>query len=248
MASASRGLVSAPGRPQETPPPPAPRPQERDPRILKEQYDTLPQQRQAASLGMWVFLATEVLLFGGLFLGYTVYRTTYPEAWRLASQHTYYWFGTVNTAVLLTSSLTMALAVSAAQDRPEDGRRKGLIAWLLLTALLGALFMGIKLWEYSRDLSDHSLPGHGFDFGAYPAASAGPAALFWSFYWLMTGLHAFHLTVAILLVLAMVVLAAKGKIWSENDTPVRMTALFWHLVDVIWVFLYPLLYLVGTRH
>jgi len=215
--------------------------------ILKEQYDDLPQQREAATFGMWVFLGTEVLLFGGMFLGYTAYRWFYPEAWQHASRHTYYWFGTVNTAVLLTSSLTMALAVSAAQDRPANGSRHGLLRWLLITALLGIAFLGIKLVEYSRDIADRSVPGHGFDVHAYPPADAGPAQLFWSFYWVMTGVHAVHLTVAIGLVLSMVVLTLRNRIWSENDTPVRLTALFWHLVDVIWVFLYPMLYLVGKR-
>ncbi len=204
--------------------------------VLAEQFDDLDQQREADTLGMWVFLATEVLLFSTLILGFVVYRFLYPEAWHVGTEHTKFWIGSANTAVLLTSSLVMALAVHAA----KEARWKA-VTWLLVgTAALGALFLGLKGLEYYLDLHEGFWPGAGFDVG-------GPlrqqVELFVVFYYCMTGLHALHMTIGIGVVLTMAILAHRGTM--RGHMHVEMTGLYWHLVDIVWLFLYPLLYLAG---
>ncbi len=209
--------------------------------LLAEQFETLEQQREAATLGMWVFLATEVLFFGGLFMAYTYARFSYPEVVEQASRHLNALIGGVNTAVLLLSSLMMALAVKAAQL----GRRKPLVLFLTLTALLGVLFLGLKAIEYHEDYVDHLVPGIAA-FG-FPGTEAGHAALFFWIYFAMTGLHAIHVTAGIVLLSIMAALAWRGRFSPEYHTPVEVTGLYWHFVDIVWVFLFPLLYLAGHR-
>lgn len=209
---------------------------------VKMQFDDLAQQREADTLGMWVFLATEVLLFGGLFLGYTVYRQAYPKAFAAASHHLDIVLGTLNTAILLTSSLTMALAVLAVQAN----RRRLLLFFLSLTALLGAIFLSIKFFEYHKEMQEGLVPLRGFDFH-FKGHQPEKAQMFFNFYFAMTGLHALHLTVGILITLVMIGLASRMKNQTALENHIEIAGLYWHLIDVIWVFLFPLLYLI-ERH
>jgi cytochrome c oxidase subunit 3 len=207
---------------------------------LKEQFMDLGQQREADLLGMWVFLATEVLFFGGLFMAYIVYRWRFPMAFDEASNHLHVALGTINTLVLLFSSFTMALAVHCAQL----GRRTLLAVLLLLTALLGAGFLAIKFFEWHLEAVDALLPGARFSyFGPHHNA----AQLFFWLYFGMTGLHALHLSIGVLIVLVVAARALRGAYPVEHHTTVEVVGLYWHYVDIVWLFLYPLLYL-GGRH
>lgn len=204
---------------------------------LEEQYDDQEQQREAYNLGMWVFIATEIMLFGALFLAFTVYRLTYPATFAAAGRHLDVPLGSLNTAVLLTSSLTMALAVHAA----SAGKRRGrLVAALLATAALGAIFLAIKGIEYSQEFAEGLFPGRGF---VWTEAGEPRARLFFYFYFLLTGLHALHLTIGIVIVLGTAFFAWRGRFPPENDTPLDMVGLYWHLIDIVWVFIFPALYL-----
>jgi len=205
------------------------------------QFDSLDQQREAAALGMWVFLVTEVLFFGGLFTAYVVYRWSWAADFARASRRLDVTLGTVNTAVLIASSLTMALAVRAAQL----GRRRGVVGFLLGTMGLGSVFLGIKLLEYSHKAHEHLFPGPGFRFEG--AADLRPAELFFSLYFAMTGLHALHMIVGIGVLGALLWPAARGRFTAASHNWVEGAGLYWHFVDLVWIFLFPLLYLVG-RH
>jgi cytochrome c oxidase subunit 3 len=207
---------------------------------LAHQFDDLAQQRETATLGMWMFLATEVLFFGGLFTTYLVYRIWYPDAFVAASHELLIWAGTTNTAVLITSSLTMALAVHAAQT----GERRQLVMFLVVTMVLGASFLGIKAFEYYTEFVEHHVPGFGFTF---EAPYAQHAQLFFSLYFLMTGLHALHMIIGLGIMSVMVWLSLNGTITTEYYNPVEIAGLYWHFVDIVWIFLFPLLYLIG-RH
>jgi cytochrome c oxidase subunit 3 len=208
---------------------------------LAHQFDDLEQQKEAATLGMWVFLVTEVLFFGGLFMVYTVYRSWYPREFAASSRELVVWAGTVNTFVLITSSLTMALAVHAAQL----GRRRPLVTFLLLTMLLGCVFLGIKAFEYYTEWKEHHIPGAGFHFSE--AELAPHAQIFFSLYFLMTGLHALHMVIGLGIMSVMVWWASSGIITEEYNSPIEISGLYWHFVDIVWIFLFPLLYLIG-RH
>ena len=207
---------------------------------LAGQFDDLTQQHEAANLGMWVFLVTEILFFGGLFAGYTIYRTMYPEAFRAASHHLDLLLGSVNTAVLITSSLTMALAVHSAQA----GRRQALMWFLLLTLVLGGVFLGIKGTEYVHKYEEALVPGLRF---GYSGPHASQVQLFLIFYFVMTGLHAFHMLVGIGLLGVLTGLAWRGHFSAGHYAPVETSGLYWHFVDIVWIFLFPLLYLVGLH-
>jgi cytochrome c oxidase subunit III len=213
--------------------------------VLAHQFDTLPQQREAQALGMWIFLATELLIFGALFTGYVVYRARDPYDFAVASMHLNLPIGALNTLILLTSSLTMALAVHAAQT----GRKRALVRCLLLTALLGMAFMAFKAVEYATDYRDQLVPRLAFDPQQWRDLSANPnhVQLFLMFYYVMTGLHGVHVMVGIGLIAVMAVLAQRGRFPAENYMPVELTGLYWHFVDIVWIFLLPLLYLIGTR-
>ena len=203
---------------------------------LAEQFDDMAQQKDAATLGMWTFLATEVLFFGGMFLGYITYRHAYPDVFAHASRHTLLTYGTINTAVLLTSSLTMALAVRAAQI----DSKKWLVRFLLITVFLGCCFLGVKGLEYYDDLKEHLWPGPNFTKELPPTGQ-----IFWFLYWGMTGLHAIHVTVGIGLLSLIAGMSARGRFSSYYHTPVEISGLYWHFVDIVWIFLYPLLYLIN---
>lgn len=187
---------------------------------------------------MWIFLITEIMFFGGLFAGYVVYRNAYPEAFAEASRHLGVVLGAVNTAVLICSSLTMALAVDAAQT----GKRKALVGFLLLTILLGSVFLGIKVMEYSHKFHEHLVPGSAFVFEGPHAAQA---QIFFSFYFAMTGMHALHMIIGIIILAVLVYLSWHGRFSPIYYAPVDLTGLYWHFVDIVWIYLFPLLYLIG---
>lgn len=207
---------------------------------LAHHFDNLEQQAEATTLGMWVFLVTEVLFFGGLFLVYTVYRTWYPQAFAAASHELVVWAGTLNTAVLITSSLTMALAVNAAQS----GERRLLLLFLALTMTLGCVFLGVKAFEYYTEFREHHLPGPGF---AFEVEHFRHAQIFFSLYFLMTGLHALHMIIGLGIMSVMLWWSYRGVITREYYSPIEISGLYWHFVDIVWIFLFPLLYLIG-RH
>ncbi len=205
---------------------------------LAEQFDDMPQQTEASTLGMWTFLGTEILFFGALFMSYIVYRHTYYEAFGLASRHTEIIHGTVNTALLLTSSFTMSLAIHAAQK----GKNKPVFGWLLLTIFLGCCFLGVKGLEYKSDIEEHLVPGANFKPDLPPQAQ-----IFWFLYWLMTGVHSLHLLAGIGVLIVIAWMARRRRFSESYHNPVVISGLYWHFVDVIWVWLYALLYLIN-RH
>jgi len=206
--------------------------------ILAPQFDTLEQQHDTRTFGMWVFLATELMLFGGLFTAYAAYRAQYPDVFAEASRHLNLTLGSVNTVVLILSSLTMALAV----QRAQLSKRFGTIFFLMLTNALGTLFMLIKGVEYYQHFVDHLVPGLTF---VYFGGHAQQAPLFFLLYFAMTGLHTIHLTIGIGLVAVMIERALFGQFSRGNYAAVEITGLYWHFVDIIWIFLFPLLYLAG---
>jgi cytochrome c oxidase subunit 3 len=247
---------------------------------LQHHFDTMAQQKEAAVIGMWVFLLTEILFFGGLFVAYMIYRIWYFDAFAEASRSLDITLGLLNTAVLIGSSLTMAMAVRSAQTN----KRKATVNWLILTMILGAVFLGVKVIEYADKFEHHHVPGPSFvwaaehpapgaeggaehaattsaEGGAAPAAAAGehrqltlsPAQLqqttqlYFSLYFTMTGLHALHMIIGIGLMSVITWMAWKGKFDEHYYTPVEMSGLYWHFVDIVWIFLFPLLYLV-ERH
>ena len=207
---------------------------------VAHQFDDAQQQREAAELGMWAFLLTELMLFGGFFAGYAAYRYAYPEAFIEGSSHLDVMLGGINTAVLIFSSLTMALAVREAQL----GRRTGIIINLIVTIIFGVVFLGIKAVEYSHKIHEHLVPGPNFQLDV---AASNNVQLFFSFYFAMTGTHAFHMIIGIGLMIWLIIKARGGDFSPEYYAPVEMTGLYWHFVDIVWIFLYPLLYLLG-RH
>ncbi|MFN8005619.1 MAG: cytochrome c oxidase subunit 3 family protein [Terriglobia bacterium] len=207
---------------------------------LAHHFDTVEQQRESTSLGMWVFLAQEVMFFGGLFLAYLVYRNAYPIAFAEASHHLSVPLGGTNTVVLISSSLTIALAVYAA----ETGKRRMLMSCLLLTLFLGLAFLGIKTVEYHDKYVHHLIPGLGF---SYHGPHAPQARIFFGLYFVMTGMHALHMIIGMGLLVWLMVLTQKGRFSPEYNSPVELFGLYWHFVDIVWIFLFPLLYLIGLH-
>ena len=205
---------------------------------LAEQFDDIEQQHLSATFGMWVFLVTEVMLFGGMFTAYASYRLLYPEGFAEGSRHMDLMLGGINTAVLTVSSLTMALSVHAART----GDRRTLIGFLGATILLGLVFLAIKAIEYWQHYHEQLVPGLRFSF-------EGPLAkqveLFFLFYFIMTGIHALHLTIGVGVVSVLLILSWRGQFAPEAQDPVEVTGLYWHFVDIVWIFLLPLLYLFG---
>jgi cytochrome c oxidase subunit 3 len=208
---------------------------------LREQFDTAEQQKDASTLGMWIFLITEIMFFGGMFLAYTIYRGTYFQVFALASSSLNAMIGAANTAVLLCSSFTMVLAVRAAQL----GKREALIIFLILTLLLGIAFLGVKAYEWNVKFQEHHVPGPTFHLEG--TGEQGHAQLFFSLYFAMTGLHALHMVVGCGILTWLLILSVKGRFTPEYMTPVDIAGLYWHFVDIIWIFLFPLLYLID-RH
>jgi cytochrome c oxidase subunit 3 len=236
---------------------------------LAHHFEDLEQQHESMNLGMWAFLGTEVMFFGGLIGSYMVYRFTSPDVWGAASRHLNVGLGTFNTVVLLSSSLAMALAVHGG----ETGDRKAQVRYLLLTIVLGTAFLMVKGVEYYQEYRDHLIPGPEFsvealdlkplgDQSTQTRASASDlsitpdqfrnrrAELFFVFYFFMTGLHALHMIIGLVLLAIMVVMARRGRFTAEYSAPLELSGLYWHFIDIVWVFLYPLLYLVSlhTQH
>jgi cytochrome c oxidase subunit 3 len=245
---------------------------------LQHHFDTMAQQKEASVLGMWVFLLTEILFFGGLFVAYMIYRIWYFDAFAEASRSLSLFWGGLNTAVLIGSSLTMAMAVRSAQTN----KRSATVNWLILTMILGTVFLGVKVIEYADKFEHHHVPGQHFVWAAEHAAPTSaeatvgkPAAeggaehaaaatehralslspqqlqqttqLYFSLYFTMTGLHALHMIIGIGIMLVITWMSWKGKFDEHYYTPVEMAGLYWHFVDIVWIFLFPLLYLV-ERH
>jgi cytochrome c oxidase subunit 3 len=209
-------------------------------------FESLSDQKEAATFGMWLFLVTEVMFFGGFFLVYTVYRNQYLHAFVMSSHHLNLTLGAANTAVLICSSLTMAMAVHAA----ALGKRRATVAWLLATVVLGSVFLGVKVVEYKDKFDHHLVPGASFDAEALHLTGddARHAQTFFSLYFGMTGLHALHMIIGIPIILVMAAQAQRGRFSREYHTPVELTGLYWHFVDIVWIFLFPLLYLIGRHH
>jgi len=203
------------------------------------QYASLDQQGDVAQVGMWVFLVNETIFFGALIFTYFLYRTFYSHDFDIAAKDAVLWCGSVNFALLVTSSLTMVLAINAA----AQGRRRAMIWLLVATVALGCLFLGVKGFEYYLDYQDKVVPV--VNYQAKPGE--GPAGeLFWFFYWVATGLHAIHLTIGIGLVLYMLLWRIRrGEITPAYFAPLEVVGIYWSFVDTVWLFLYPCIYLVG---
>jgi cytochrome c oxidase subunit III len=220
---------------------------------LQHHFENLEQQREAGTLGMWVFLVTELMFFGGMFLAYTLYRSKYPEAFAIASNHLDIKLGAINTAVLIFSSFTMAMAVYSTQV----GKRRAQIISLVLTIILGLAFLGIKAVEYHEKYVDHLIPGSlipGNPFNPNPetmhlspGVSMQHVQMFYWIYFAMTGMHALHMIIGVGLLLVLLYFSVKGRYSPEYHNPVEVIGLYWHFVDIVWIFLFPLLYLLG-RH
>jgi cytochrome c oxidase subunit III len=207
------------------------------------QFETIEQQRDAGSLGMWTFLVTEILFFGGMFTSYTIYRALHLESFITGSHLLKVQFGATNTAVLIISSLTMALAIRAAQTGKS---KKNIIGWLILTMILGAAFIAIKLrFEWYADYVEGIVPGVSWH---YHGPNGPGVKLFMCFYFFMTGLHALHMVVGLGLLTVLVIMTARNRFSDQYYAPLEISGLYWHFVDIVWIFLFPLLYLIGGRY
>ncbi|HWN41293.1 MAG TPA: cytochrome c oxidase subunit 3 family protein [Thermoanaerobaculia bacterium] len=225
---------------------------------LQHHFDNLEQQKEASTLGMWLFLVTEIMFFGGLFTTYVVYRSSWPREFMAASSTLDWKLGAFNTAVLILSSLTMALAIWAAQVN----RRKQVVFYLIATMILGLVFLGVKAVEYADKFEHHHVPGPNFVWsedaygeGGHAAAAPTPeqaafahhVEIFFSLYFIMTGLHAVHMICGIGVLAFLLVPSWKGRYNSAYHNPLECTGLYWHFVDIVWIFLFPLLYLLGAH-
>jgi cytochrome c oxidase subunit III len=212
---------------------------------LREQFDTEEQQKDASTLGMWVFLITEIMFFGGMFLAYTIYRTTFPNVFGLASSSLNLPIGATNTCVLLLSSFTMVMAVRAAQL----GQKRMIIFFLIITMLFGFAFLGIKAYEWTEKFEEHHVPAQAsFHLdGLTGPDQQGHAKLFFSLYFAMTGLHALHMVVGVCILSFIIWQTARNTYSTKYYTPVDIAGLYWHFVDIVWIFLFPLFYLID-RH
>jgi len=208
------------------------------------------QQRDAATLGMWLFLATEIMFFGGMFCAYLIYRYWYYDEFAAGSRSIDIWLGTINTAVLICSSLTVALGVRAAQM----GKRKLLVTLLLITIVFGLAFLGIKGLEWYQKFEEHHVPGHSFnasDLEKPPYSHGGidqrHEQIYFSLYFAMTGLHALHMIIGVGIFVFLTYYAWRGRYTPKYYTPVEIGGLYWHFVDVVWIYLFPLLYLIDRK-
>jgi len=209
---------------------------------LREQFDTAAQQKDASTLGMWIFLITEVMFFGGMFLAYSIYRAKYPDVFAVASSSLNVKIGAANTLVLICSSFTMVMAVRASQL----GKRMDIVWWLIGTLILGLTFLGVKAFEWNEKFEMHHVPGMA-NFHLDGVGMQGPAQIFFSLYFAMTGLHAMHMVVGVGIITWLMIQAKRGKFTADYMTPVDISGLYWHFVDIVWIFLFPLLYLID-RH
>lgn len=225
---------------------------------LAHHFDDFEQQREAGTLGMWAFLVTEVMFFGGLFLAYIIYRSKYPVEFALASNSLNVTMGFINTLVLICSSVTMALAVYFSQI----GKTRLLIGFLLSTMALGLAFLGIKSVEYHEKYVEHHIPvrfpTYQFKWEPHaaegstvhapdPAVDTGKVEMFFWLYFAMTGVHALHMIVGLGVLTTLVIMAKRGRFTPEYHSPVELSGLYWHFVDIVWIFLFPLLYLIGAH-
>ena len=216
---------------------------------LQHHFADMEQQKNASELGMWLFLGTEIMFFGGMFLAYLIYRLNYYNEFAAGSKSLDIYLGTANTAVLICSSLTVAMGVRAAQL----GKRKLLIVLLLLTLVFGLGFLGIKGIEWYQKFEEHHIPGANFDVSdlirEYPQLHIVPShsQLYFSLYFAMTGLHALHMVIGIGIFCFITYYAWKGKYGPEYHTPVEVAGLYWHFADIVWIYLFPLLYLIDRR-
>lgn len=208
---------------------------------LRHHFADMDQQRETATFGMWLFLVTEIMFFGGMFCAYLVYRVMYYNAWAAGSATMNIKLGALNTAVLICSSLTMVLAVRAA----KLSQRKMQVVFLLLTILLGLTFLGVKAIEYHEHWVAHEVPG---PYYAFDGVDPRHASLFFSLYFAMTGMHALHMVIGVSLLAWLVFRAVRGDFNSEYHAPIEMCGLYWHFVDVVWIYLFPLLYLISKHH
>jgi cytochrome c oxidase subunit 3 len=208
------------------------------PSYLQHHFTDVEQQRESAKLGMWLFLITEVLLFGGLFCAYAIYRSWNPDIFHNAHVHLDIYMGTLNTVVLIASSVTMALAIRSMQL----GRQAATLKFLIATLLLAGVFLVVKYFEYSHKIHLGQLPGKFYTFDGIDGSNPH---IFFSVYFLMTGLHGFHVVGGMGVITWLIVKTRRKAYSSEYYTPIEMTGLYWHLVDLIWIFLFPLFYLVG---
>jgi cytochrome c oxidase subunit 3 len=204
---------------------------------LQHHFHTKDQQFDTSKIGMWLFLTTEILLFGGLFVGFALMQQKYPDAFLAAHHHLDRSLGALNTVVLLISSFTMVMAVWAAQT----GRKKLLIALLIATIACAFVFLGVKYFEYSHKFHEGLLPGK---FYSHEGDTVPNQFVFFSFYFMMTGLHGFHILGGIAAISWLLIRAIRGDFGSNYYTPVDLVGLYWHLVDLIWIYLFPLLYLI----
>lgn len=219
------------------------------PSYLAHHFDTPAQQFDAAKLGMWVFIVTEILMFGGLFVAYGVYKDHEPQVFVAAHHFLDKKMGALNTVVLLFSSLMAALAVRSAQT----GKRTQTTLYLVVTLLCAAGFLVVKYFEYSHKIHDGLLPGYyfghpGFDLSKSSAVAAQlppRANMFFGLYFVMTGLHGLHVLVGMGILTWVLVKNLRGAFSPQYFTPVDVGALYWHLVDLVWIYLFPLLYLVS---
>jgi cytochrome c oxidase subunit III len=216
---------------------------------LAHQFENLEQQQDADTLGIWIFLVTEIMFFGGLFAAYAIYRWLYFAAFVGGSRILDVRLGALNTVVLLGSSLTMALSVRSAQT----GNRRALVLFLILTMILGGAFLGVKAYEYNQKFVEHVVPSLDWAPEGEVLAHLAPGGvehgqLYFIFYFAMTGLHALHMIIGMGLLLWLVLRARKGNFTPHYFAPVEVVGLYWHFVDIVWIFLFPLLYLIGGRH
>ena len=214
---------------------------------LAHHFDNMEQQKEAGTLGMWAFLITEIMFFGGMFLAYILYRSKYPSDFAYASAHLNWKLGAVNTVVLIVSSLTMALAVYYSQV----GNRKWLIICLLLTMALGTTFLVVKGFEYHEKYVTHHIPGFGFQWveatGEPLPGDPNHVQMFYWIYFAMTGVHGLHMIIGLGIMTVLVWMAARRRFTPEYHSPVEISGLYWHFVDIVWIFLFPLLYLLGAH-
>jgi cytochrome c oxidase subunit 3 len=204
---------------------------------LQHHFQDMRTQQHAVRLGMWLFLATEILLFGGLFCAYSVYRTLYPEAWHECSKHLNRTFGLFETFDLITSSFTMVMAIHFTRV----GKRQLSVLCLVATAAMGFLFLGLHGYEYYTEFMEGALPGKYYHFEEVTATGA---PMFFAVYFLMTGLHSAHVLIGAAVLIVLTYFTARGEYDASYDHPLDLGGLYWHLVDLIWIFLFPLLYLV----
>jgi cytochrome c oxidase subunit 3 len=210
---------------------------------LMHHFDSLEQQKESSTLGMWTFLVTEIMFFGGLFLLYTLYRLQNGPAFAAASRELDVPLGLINTFVLIGSSFTMALGVHAA----ALGKRRAVVGWLLATVFLGSAFLGVKVVEYQHKFAHHLVPGPSFAPEHIEPELQRGAQIYFSLYFAMTGLHATHMILGIPVLLVLAVLAHRGYFDRRYNTPIELFGLYWHFVDIVWIFLFPLLYLIDPR-